>query len=568
MMRSLRITAVAGVLFSFSTAALADVPPSMDRVPPDAHIITTIRNLQDFQRNIESLAGQIGLPPDALEQMGVARQLLQTPGLNPEGSASVVVLGGGDEREFVAILPVRDYKAFITGLGGAGEGVEEVEIHDQMFFMKNIDGGFAAAGPSRDLVETFAGQPGHAKTHEEFLGPAGRAIADASGVFIVANIPALAPRIREGLQGGFAQAQAMAALMGGDALDMTRAQEVTEAFLRDATAGVMGFRAGEQGAAVEFGAQFREGSELAGYFDAEGDARQLINALPNQPFLLAIGADIRSPNLRRAIQYFLPAADGPEAQKFQGLNPLQALEMTDGFGILWGTTQAIIGGMFMNTVTFSRTEDPEAYVDFMRQGLSAIHGQKIEGITYQTTMQAQEVGDVKAQSWSLRMQIDQRHPGAHQAAQVQTTLFGPGGLRGFIAPAKRGVIMTYSQNSGLLQQAVSAADSPEGLGQEKGISQVSEHLPSGRTFEAYIGVRNILETVLGFAGMFGAGPFNVDLPEDLQPIGLGGTTSGGGVRVAIFMPVDVMATFQQLQAAMEGEDDWEEDEGDTGLPRF
>lgn len=569
MMGSLRIAVVAGALFSFSSTLFANLPPAMDRIPTDAYLVTTVRNLEQFQTNIETLATRMGLPPEALDQMGAARQLLRTPGLNPQGSASFAVMDLDDGAEnFVAVLPVRDYQAFVTGLGGTGDAIDEVQIQDRMFFIKNLDGGFAAASPRRELITTFEGRPGQAQAHQEFLGQTGRNIADSSGMFIVANIPLLAPRIRETLDEGMQQVEMMAMMMGGGGMDLTKGREVLDAFLRDATAGVMGLRAGEQGAGMDFAAQFREGSELAGYFAAEGDARPLIGALPNQPFLFAMGLDARNPGLRQVLQFFAPAGDDPQPGVLQAVNPLQGLEHMDGMGVLWGTTPALVGGLFLNTVAYTRSAEPQKYMNWVREAMGAIHGQKMEGITYQTTMQDQRVGDREVQQWSLRMQVDPRHPGAQQASQMQMMVFGPAGLSGYLAPTQNGVVMTYSRNANLLDQAVTAANTPSGLGQEQGVRAVSEHLPAGRAFEGYIGVRNILETALGFMAMMGGGAMDVDLPDDLRPIGLAGTTSGGGLRMTVFIPTDVMTTMRQIAESMNGEDDWEEDEPATGLPRF
>jgi hypothetical protein len=568
MRRSLRIAAAAGLLFSFSTSVLADVPPAMDRIPPDVYVVTTIRNLQQFQTSIEGLARQMGLPPDALNQLGSARQILQTPGLNAQGSASIALLDIEDsDQNFIAVIPVQDYRAFITGIGGQGEGIDEVEIEGETMFMKSLGDGFAAAGPTREIVEKFEGRAGHAKAHEEFLGATGRAIADDSGFFIVANMPRLAPRIREGMEAAMGQAQMMGAMMGGGMPNLARAQAASEAFLRDATAGVMGLRASERGARLDFGAQFREGSELAGFFNAPGQAGNLINSLPNQPFLFAMAMDASAPGLRKAMQELMPAAAAGEPNT-GALNPLRALEHADGIAVLWGTTPALMGGLFLNTVMYARTADPNAFVGWMSNSMKQLNGQQIEGMTYQTTMQEQQAAGRQVQAWSVRMQPERNNPTAQQAAQMSMMVFGPTGMGGFVARAERGVITTFSRNSDLLEKSINAANTDTGLGQEEGIRAVSGNLPSGRTFEGYIGVRHILDTALGFMGMMGGGPVDFEVPENMPPVALGGTSSNGGLRMAIFVPTEVLSAISELQAAMGGDDDWEEDENDTGLPRF
>jgi len=51
--------------------------------------------------------------------------------------------------------------------------------------------------------------------------------------------------------------------------------------------------------------------------------------------------------------------------------------------------------------------------------------------------------------------------------------------------------------------------------------------PGDRTFEAYLGTKSLLETGLGFHGDDGNGPRNFNVPDDVPPVGLAGTTNGG-----------------------------------------
>lgn len=566
MMDRCGIAAVAGALLSLSAPLLAQVPAALDRVPGDAHVITAVRNLEQFHSSMDAMAKQLGLPPEALDQLGTARQMLQTPGLNPQGSAAFAVMSVPDgSQNFIAILPVRDYRAFVTGLGGTGEGIDEVEVESETFFIKSIGDGFAAAAPRRDLTEGFAGRAGNLAAHEKALGEAGRAIAKDSSIFIVANIEALAPMLREGMEQFAGQAQMMAAMMGGGMGDFEHPMAIADSFIRDAGVAVMGMSVGEQGARLDFGAQFKEGSELGGFFTASGNAASLINSLPNQPFLMAVGIDASSPNLRTMLKKLVPPQAAGE-ERFQALNPLQALDMADGMGFLWGTSPALMGGLFLNTIAYTRTQDTAGYLKWVNNAFTKLNGQKIEGITYQTTMQEQRVADKPAHSWSMRMQIDQRHPGAQQASQMQMMLFGPGGLSGYMAPAQKGVVMTYSRNASNLEQALNAANTGKGLGEHEGIRRISKQLPEGRTMEGYIGIGSILETAMGVLGMMGMAPMDMEIPQDLPPIGMAANTSGGGMRMTLFVPTEVITTIQKLQAAMDGGDDW--DDEDAGLPRF
>ena len=70
-------------------------------------------------------------------------------------------------------------------------------------------------------------------------------------------------------------------------------------------------------------------------------------------------------------------------------------------------------------------------------------------------------------------------------------------------------------------RALEAAKSGSGLTSDAGLKDVQSQLPADRSFEAQIGVKSIMETVIGFMGMMGGGPANFNVPQDLPPIGLG-----------------------------------------------
>src|SRR5262249_46956773 len=117
-------------------------------------------------------------------------------------------------------------------------------------------------------------------------------------------------------------------------------------------------------------------------------------------------------------------------------------------------------------------------------------------------------------------------------------------------------------------QALDAAGGGDkGLSQDKGVRTITENLPGDRVAEAYIGVKSILETATAFMGLF-----NFKVPEDLAPVGLALTTTGGGARATVFMPQQVMETLARLNKAANGEGDDEEKKPEpkekTGQPKF
>lgn len=566
----------------------AQVPPAVDRLPQDALVVASVRNLGELRQNMERIAGLVDVP---VEEGGFAEfvELLDQPGVNADGSAAMAVLPGEENEEgeppMVAVLPVSDFAAFVKAFGGTGEGpVEMVQIDGNDVFIKNLEGGFAAMSDREELLAAFAGEAGSAAAFEKMLGPVGQNIAESANLLVITNIPALAPAIREGYEMQKEQMLGMAAAMNpGQEANTALIDHLVETFLRDAQAGVMGLSAGEGGISLDFGAQFKEGSELAGRFDAEGQAASLLGNLPDMPYYFAMATDVSSAGIKGMIKQLadVAAEADPEGAKAMGVTDtlMKQLDNIDGVGFLLGTSPALMGGgILINSVQFIKTDDPAAYIESTKAYLTQLDDTEIQGVKYDTAFEpaAATVAETEAAAWSVRMQLDPADPMAQQMQMSQMMIFGPtGGPGGFIAPAEGGVVMTFSRNSQLLEQALTAAATPEGLGTDETLKGVQGSLPAGRVFEGYIGTKSILETAMGFIGMM-AGPIDFQPPADLPPVGLGGTTDSGGVRMNIFVPNQVITTFKDLGAAVEEaqggmEDEWEdagEDEEDAGQPRF
>jgi hypothetical protein len=569
MNRPTRLFRLAGIAISLfaPAAALADVPPAMDRCPADAPVIVSIKNVSAFQSSIQTMATTLKLPMDAMAGLGKAKDMLKMQGLNADGSAAVAILSLDQDDEapppIVLVVPVKDYASFAKGMGGSGSGLEEVKFEDEPAFIKDLGNGFAAMSPTRDSTEKFAGTAGSGKALESMMGPTGQSIADVSDFFVLGNMKVLAPMMKQGIDEMKNQMQMMAAMGGGNAAGLDMVGAFADGFARDASAGVMGFRATDAGLRLEFGAQFNEGTEFAGYCTAKSKAGSLVGNLPNQAFLFAFGLDSSHPGIKKIATNMAEAAKkDPEAAKaMSGLNPLDSIAKLDQVGFVMGQTPALMGGLFLNTVMVAKTSDPAGYLSTMKTSLSNMNGQAMQGIKYQTSYQSgnTKVGDTAVDTWSMKMGPDPKDTTGQAAQMMQATsmLLGPGGLGGYIAATPSGVVQTYSKNSELMGKALEAAKSGEGLSADPGIKLVSAQLPAERSMEVYLGVKSILETAMGFMAMFGGGPQNFEPPADLPPIGMAATMNAGGARFSTFVPTQVAQTLKTLGDSMNGggEDD-------------
>ncbi len=579
-----RMGAVAAGLGLWIVPAALGQTPAMDRVPAGAPVIVTVPNLAKLEAAFALMEKTFGIDPKEgpLADFKI-HETLALDGINKDGSlALAVVAGEGGEVDFEAedpqvilIVPVTDYARFAAAGGADPQGpVGEWNAFEdgEPAFCKNIGNGFAAVGSDRALVEAFKGTPGNSASHVKLMGANGRAVLDTSLLTVVTDLQALAPQIKEGFDGAKGQLEGMAQMAGQADAGSTGAaiDALGEALTRDGQAGVFGFTAAESGLSVNLAAQFREGTETAGYFNAKGKAASLLERVPNQAYLFAAAIDTASPALKQALKtvYARAEADGDGAPEGITQALLKTLDTLDGGAFVLGNPPGgVMTGLFTSSSMYARTRDPSAFTAVFKKAVDSMNGKTVQGFTYQTSYKPKEktVGGVSADQWSIRMQVDPNDPNAQQSMMAMNMMFGMDlGPSGYLAPVDGGLVTTFSSSTQLLEQAVSASKGG-GLTTDAGVKSVQGALPADRTIEGYFGVKSLLEIFIGFAAMMGGAP-EIDVPQDLPPIGFGGTTTDGGVRLVVFAPTQVLTTIRKFAEA--GENMGEGPQEGAGQPRF
>ncbi len=582
----------AGLLFSLAglNPAQADVPAALDRVPSNAALVVAVNNLQQTKARFDKLGAKFDVPVDQRDDgpIGMANKFLGMEGLKKDGSLAFAVLPNADgtvdmdapeeEQRMIVILPVSNYSAFSKALGAEdAHGTASITIDDNPAFLKDIGGGYAIMGPMKELIDGFEGKGGNMASHAKMIGKSGRDIAENSDIIMVISVPAMRTQIEQGVQGLKDQAEGMGAAIGEQgaqaAAMMGIMQGVAEAFARDGQAGIIGWGMGEDGVSMDFGAQFKEDTSSAKMFSKSGDAAKFLGRVPNQPFLFATSIDLSSP----AIKGFMK-----DMQKVQTANPMMAgmggnmvkqIDNVDGMSFVMGANKGGIMGLLANTVTFVSTSQPKAYLKDAADAAMKMNGKEIEGINFTVDYKAasQDVGGVKADTWTMTMEPGEDNPNAGMIGMMQQVFFGPGGMGGMSAAVDNGVVSTMSQNTPLFTSAIDAAKSGNGLSQDEGIRSVQKFLPKNRTMEMYLGTKSIMEAMNAAMGMMGGG-MDLKVPAKVSPIGMGAGIDSGGIDFRIFVPADVITTLSDTMKAMkagEAEGGDEMDGGnDTAPSRF
>lgn len=590
------------LLLAIAGLAQADVPAALDRVPTTTQYAIAVKNVGQFDTKIKALTSSLGMDP---AKLGMVGQLISLPGMNKDGSAAVLMNlptepadkagdKGAEKAEakpsVVAVLPVSDYAGFVKGLGTEEKGkiTLKEELGSRTYYIKDIGGGYAAMAQSAEELATFEGKPGNKAAQEKLLGKVGASINEASEAIIIANIDLVRPALEKSMAGLKEQTEMMAQMAGpaGEGMQgqMKIFQAASDAFLRDASVGIIGLGLNDAGAALDWGAQFKDGSETAKLLAAKGDTGAILQRLPSQPFYFAMAGDLSSPGLKQIIRNAMDIqkANMPKDAKVDdGTLAMIAknIDQLGSFGMVMGATPGgLMGGLFTNTTYYAGTTKPQDFLDGQKKSLESMNGLKAGGITYKTTYTqgAVTVENTKADQWSMQMQVDPNDPAAMQIQQMQGVIFGMGGgPSGYNAIVDNGVVVTMSQNTPLLTAAIKAAKEGKGLGEDALLKDAQKNLPEGRAFEGYIGVKSLLDTASGFLAMMGGGTA-YQTPAQVAPIAMGGTASDGGLRLRTFVPASTMKTIGDFAKSLQGMGGDEggdapaapEEKGKAKAPRF
>lgn len=556
------------------TPALA-VPPALDHVSADTPVIIGIQSLSGLSASAQQWMGKLA-PPEAMMGLTMVGQILETPGLNPAGSAAVALsFPNGMESEPVPtiILPVADYAAFVEAMQGqADDGVSAINFMDETLFVKSLGSGFMAVGPEMTLIEDFDGSKGRGKAHDARLGAQGAKASDQASIFVVVDVASMRPVLDEALA-QMDQQMEMAAMMAGEAAaaQLATMASAAKAVVEDGRTAFLGLGASEDGLWLDFAGQFADGSDTGAIFSDAGDATPLFAALPNMDYIVAAAFDTSSPGIRSLMASAMELNKGMSF----GLNTAEAVKYNDGSALVMGVTPGLFaGGLFANTVAFTASNDPAALLEVMKSSMVAMNDSAQEGILFHTTWQddAAEVAGHSLHAWGLSMEGDPNHPNGAQAGmalQQMTMLFGgQAGPSGYAATTEHGLYATYAKSTKLMEQALNGGEDP--LTNNESIKMVAGHLPAERTAEGYLNIKGVLDMVMPLIGMMGVAPDLGELPEHMNPIGMGLATGDGGMHARVFVPGDVLEFIGKISQEMNaGGDEWEEvEEEPDAKPRF
>lgn len=525
---------------AISAPALA-TPVVLDYVPEGVMGVVAINNLGGAMGDMRAFMDASNVPLMGGEMQAMLAEV-DGVGVNAGGSAAFFFTGGGD-GESILLLPVTNYKEFVTARGGVGAGVEEISFGGQDAFVKKVSDGYVAMSDTDLTLEDWEPTKGHQAAHVSAMGTRSKAAAESADVFIMGSIASMSGDWRESYEG----MKGMAMMMGGPeaAQGFAAMDPLVGAFLDDALGGMVALDFAEDGVTARMLSSFKEGSKLAEMFSGKSSTEGLLDHLPDMPFGLAMSFDTSSAGMR-GISEMMEQGMGDQ-QPAQAQAMMDAMKNSSGGAMVLGAPSmqemSIGAGAFVRSAAYYRSAEPGKLQKAMAAGMQAADGQTIEqdGMTITTTTsyrpEARTIDGVTVDEWGVATNIEgEANEQAMQAQMAMSMIFGSNGMGGYIAPSKDGVVMTMSRNSQMLTQTLGTANNGGGLGTGNSISAVSAKLPDNRAFELYIGVDHLMGIGAAFLG---------DIPP-MPPVGIVAASGDGTAEIALHISPAVIAKGMEL----------------------
>ncbi len=586
-------SAVIALVAGLTGSAKAQV---LDQMPTDALVVVRVSNLGKVSGKIADLAKKLGVdqfapgagdPLAALEEeAGISE------GLNADSDFGFAFLDpektGGQSNAFVMLVPVTDYKAFLTNFPEAetAEGVTAAKRPDgQSVFIKEA-GKYAMLSPGRAGIDAAA-------AGVKIDGAMAKKELEKDVVFI-ANFDAIRPKvlpmIAEKREFWLAELEKdmttprpkfdfdadpndPAAVDEAQAAELALAKkfvpaakaaantgiDMLNAFVRDASSGIYSLNLTDAGLngtmSAEFTPESYAGKMLAGI---KGSKDSMLNGLPAGKYLYFGGMELDPKSLTKAIDDLLNPTMA-ELQKIDGEEAKTVISMVDSTRKMANASTGSSVGFVAPTgplgqdalfqmIAITRgdvktiSEAQRASFESQQKFMTLLQGSGIEDAP-KTTFQpgARQVDGVTFDAFKTEIGGDANDMDMIQAQQFLSFLYGPEGFAGLTGAIDDKQLLTVS---GLkpegISGAIAAAKSGEDvLGKSAPLKLTTDAMPAERVLAVYVPLDVILGTGLDLAKQNGMA-IPVNIGQDLPPIGFTAGTEGPAARMDWHLPTPLV----------------------------
>ncbi len=569
-------------------AAGGDWPAVLSQMPNDAQIVVCTRSLKELDGNFSQFIGgvelgQLGFMPgplDALAMFGI-----NTAAMNTNDAIGFAILKDRWDADLPPVLgfvPVNDYAGWTKALGATAvpdTNLSTFAMPDEPdpWYVRAIDG-YAVLGLDQNLVLSYEKGAGNAGQWQDTVGNLGTGIVGGADISVMVNFDGLRPHLKEGLNQGMSEMRNNMAMMGGgmapgmDGEDLAAMMEAYQGILNTAidemSAATLGLRFNGDGAALDTSMRWVEGGMFAKMMSGgNGESSNVLNNLPDNPYMFAMGMDAQNVNIADLLKMLLK--DMPDAMK-----PGPTMAMLDMWKDIDGVAMAVypspggmmMGGLLTNSAVIYTGNAAQLHTQ-MKDATIGLNGVETQGMTYHTeyTENAKEIAGISVDSFT--MSFDAPPEMQAQLQQSMMMMYGPGGPGGYLAHVDDTLIMTMGRNSRLFESVVASVKGDGGgLGSNATHKELSGLLSPNPSGVVYVGFGPILKQVVPMAQMFMPGlDLNAEALGNMPPMAMSVTVADGEIQKTLALPaplikqsVDLAMKIQQAMSIGAGGGDGDE----------
>lgn len=592
-----RLAAIAVALVCVAAgSAIAQV---MQHVPSESLVVAKINNLKAFSDKIAALAQQMGvaqfLPPLADPLGSLEREMKITNGINNNGDAAFALLdpdkyGGMEKRPGVLLLPVTDYKTFLTNFSrptaatdkaapdNAAPTTQAPPVPDAqgiatIAFPNEFDtayitqwGDYAAISQNRAAIAT----KGAGMT---VPGVAGKEM-DSKDFIVYANMPALKVKVLPELKANrskfteeFDRALARnphgTAMMPMFRIFLNQAIDSAQRLIEDSQAATYGISLEKTGIRTTVIAEFIPDSPTGkSISQIKNNDQTLLTGLPQAKYLVYGGLALDPQSAAEIFDQITGPARTELVQQGDSMKPLvqlldlykQMISSTEGQAFGWVAPTGPIGQSGIMKILGVFTGDTKTMLAAQKKAielqpeiakLSTGSGVKTTS-TY--TPNVKQIDGISFDQNTVHVEVTgPQTPQQLQASRMMKIMYGPNGVIGLVGTIdSKHAVYGIGVSDDLLTKAIEAVKThSDPMGTQAELKDVQANLPKERIAVFYIPLDQIAASGAEYARQFGM-PLNLQLPPGLPPIGVTAGTEQSAVRLDSFVPSQLV---QSLVAA-------------------
>jgi len=558
--------------------------------PTDSLGVLKVKSLSGMSKKLADLSAKLGVAafnPDLADPLGSMKEKggLKN-GLKDDGEFGVVLLPAaawpkdmeaeGVKPAIVLLFAVTDYSAFLTNFEGAKTdgAVSEVQFGGETNFVAQW-GDYAAVSPGKDFV-TMKGEgvklnPAAAKELDSKDGGLWANIPAMKSVFspqLAANKDKWLAQVEEEIKGNAETAKyapAAKALVSQMIL-------AADTFLSDAQGATISLNITDAGmdysVAAEFGAESYLGKVTSGL---KGESSSFTQGIPAGSYLVFGGAavngeavaglltDLAGPVMKevvaleggadsqKAMDAMIATTKSTKVTTFAMLAPRGAL----------GTESLIQAGYWVKGDSKTFVEAMRLYTESYGKVMSGAGGTAMMPFTIDFKPDARELDGVKFDVMTMSTNPNPKTPEEAQMAQMMGMMYGPGGLT-YATGALNDTtaVIAMGMPDATLSKFIAAGKAgSDDLGAMANVQSTTKQLPGTPAVVMYVALDEFIRTGATYARQFGL-PVNLQLPDNLPPIGVGVGTEANTLRVDTHVPTElvqsIVAAFIQMQMQQGG----------------